>query len=187
MTLDPRLQQLPGGVADAVESQLEIGERVRWADRPHIPGRRVWVWVLVLMSPVLVLVLLTRFWAVAGPAVVLPLQARAFEALILLVGLTLVLAPGVIAWVVCHTAYIVTDRRAMIIYPWPWQSRPRSFVPQELRGLRWRELPDGSGDVLLDGKHAQRGFWDFPAHASFVAVKDVATVRKLLEQLARLR
>jgi serine/threonine protein kinase len=84
------------------------------------------------------------------------------------------------------TAYLVTNRRAIIVAG-GWGTHVRSFGPPDLGHMERRRRADGSGDIIL-AKDARAGGsvpeWWSPKDIGFFGIPQVNYVAQLLQDLA---
>ena len=104
-----------------------------------------------------------------------------------LVGFGMLSAPYWAARKAAASAYVITNERVMLIESGVFGGvSVRSFLPHQLSDLRRVQLPDGSGDLILDKKittnsEGSRSTTDI----GFFGVPDVRGVEALVLDLAR--
>lgn len=188
---DMNPNNLPKEITALVNAELEAGEHVTWTGQPMASrfARRN-IGMVLFGIPWTAFIL---FW-IAGasgfkvpdfshPVALAPLFGLPF----LLIGFWMLSSPY---WEFCRarrTAYVITNRRALILDAGYWRSMTiRSFWPDRLKDLRRVQNADGSGDLILD-----RTWTTTPKGGSrstdhgFLAIRDVKSVEMLVRQLAR--
>ena len=168
-----------------VQARLRSGERVVWSasPRPARIARQAWpyvvfgfVWLAVVLGG----------WAASGGA---------RERTPVMLGLSF---PGVAAltmplWfarAAARTAYVLTDRRAIVIEPRSvlasmWVTR--SFASGELANAEALINTDGSGDLILGSRFAKprvRGKEQRAILLGFFGIADVANVAAMARRIA---
>jgi hypothetical protein len=184
------VEQVVNPAVDAVLTKVvSTGERVLWClpigDRLMRTYKRQRWWLWGVLWPILFGVLLFSGWV-----------AR--------VVLALLCVAGAVCWRrrynlwqrdIRSAAYVLTNRRAIILAPVhgmlsPWQLKPQivSFYPSELGQRRVVARKDGDGDIIF----WERKFWDrFCEHVfvntlsiRFEKIPNVASVDALLNEMA---
>ncbi|MFH0962610.1 MAG: hypothetical protein V2A58_01215 [Planctomycetota bacterium] len=181
--LPPRLQVL-------VRDELADNEHVLWLAQPD-PKRFVrnlgclvafgLVWTAAVVGGSLfwiVILILARASQSDVPAFFYlgPLAALPFA----LLGFAILLVPRWVRRKAAQTAYVITDRRALLIEAGRLV-KVRSFPPRALLSIDVRRYPDGFGDIVFDRAPGQE---QSPYQGAFIAVPDVAGVEKLLREVA---
>lgn len=181
---------LPREVAALVEAELQPGEQITWSGQP-IPGRfaRGSIGIVLFGIPWTAFAI---FWMAGASGFKLPDFSHGagffplFGVPFVLAGLGMLSSPYWMRRRASRTAYVVTDRRALIIAGGPWRSTTvRSFEPHRLEDLRRIQNPDGSGDLIFErtwtGGH---GTNKQTADHGFLAIQDVRSVEAIIKQLA---
>jgi hypothetical protein len=172
--------RLPDPLRALVESELQSGERVTWVGQP-IPGRAM-LGALPIVLFAIPWTAFSVFWiagAAAGtahsrdPGVfrMFPLFGLPF----VLVGLGLLASPLWVRLTAKRTAYVITDRRAIVLAGgWAGSVTVRSFEPAQLTDLRRTQRSDGSGDLVFtqDVSRGNRGAIR-TTDVGFLAIADV--------------
>jgi hypothetical protein len=85
-----------------------------------------------------------------------------------------------------HTGYYITNRRALLIEKHLFRGyKVRSFYPRDLRNLERIQLPDGSGDIILDRAYRPNGNGGRNViEIGFFGIPDARSVELLLQRLA---
>jgi hypothetical protein len=171
-SLDPELQRW-------IEPDLEPGERLLWVGQPE-PRRAAQQMLGILIFGVP--------WTVAALCFGQPwswdhFPSPLFSGLFVLVGVLICCTPLVSYWEAQRTTYGLTDRR-VLIFVHGWRGKREAYRPADLCPAERRELPDGSGDLLI----ARRQEKDSDGHPRTVEVKlvgipQVREVERLLRQL----
>jgi hypothetical protein len=222
-----RLKSLPDSLRKCVRKELAEGEEVQWAGQPRsgrfalraLPIALVGIfftgfalfWVASALEMQERRAEFDRQWnaqrdrmggAPSSPSTttgfsvedVFPLLGIPF----VVVGLGMACSPLWMIHKARTTAYLVTNRRA-IIFDGGWSTHVRSFGPSELGRLERRQKADGSGDVILaketrytagyySGSPGRGGHWA-PGGLSikeigFFGIPQVKFVEQLLQDLA---
>lgn len=183
---------LPHHLRDALDAELERGERMAWIGQP-LPARlaRRTLPILLFAIPWTAFAV---FWMFAAAGFEAPDLSGGIEGIFPLFGLPFVLvglgmfsAPLWAARAARGTVYCVTDRRVLIIRVGR-AIRVRSFDPEQLTRHDKRVYADGSGDLVFAReltRHASREHGRQLMPVGFLGVSDVrgaeAAVRELLE------
>jgi hypothetical protein len=84
-----------------------------------------------------------------------------------------------------RTAYLLTDRRAIVIDADWWRSRTvYSFSPTQLRHMQGYINRDGSGDLVFGERYVDNG-GSGRIDIGFIAIRNVAAVEQLVHALLR--
>jgi len=103
------------------------------------------------------------------------------------VGFGMLLSP---CWAHCnarHSAYLITDRRAIVFTRvWPGDITVRSFEPKCLTDLRRTQHADGSGDLVFTQDSQRDSDGDRRSTAvGFLATRDVKAAEELVRALTQ--
>ncbi len=184
---------LPRNLRSQVELELQSGECIVWLDQP-IPGRlaRSSLGILIFGIPWTAFAI---FWVTMaakgvsksnGGAIVwlFPLFGVPF----ILIGLGMLSSPYWVRRGARRTAYVITDRRAILFQGgWRGSMTVRSFEPSALQGdLHRKQHSDGSGDLIFT-QEFQRGSKgrEYTTNIGFMAVRDVKGVEEKIRALAQ--
>jgi hypothetical protein len=176
-----------------VEMELQSGERIAWMDQP-IPGRlaRGSLGLVIFGIP---WTAFSIFWVTmaakgmsksgVGPiGWLFPLFGVPF----ILIGIGMLSSPYWARRRAERMAYVLTDRRAMIIQGgWRGSVNVRSFDPAVLKGdLQRKQHADGSGDLIFT-QELRRGSKgrQYATNIGFLAVRDVKAVEEMVRTLAQ--
>jgi hypothetical protein len=174
-----------------VEMELQPGERIVWMDQP-IPGRMArGSWALVVFG--IPWTAFAVFWTAmaakgvssekgAGPFILFPLFGVPF----ILIGLGMLTSPYWARRRATRVAYVVTDRRAIILQGgWRGSMSIRSFEPAALTDLNRTQHADGSGDLVFthDFRRGSKGR-TYTTDVGFIGVRDVRSVEEHVRALA---
>jgi hypothetical protein len=182
---------LPDTLVRFVDRELASGERIEWIDQP-IPRRLA----RTTLPSVLFGIPWTAFaifwtamaaWGTwrdggAGWFRLFPFWGVPF----ILIGFGMLSAPYWAARRAKRTAYVLTNRRAILIsLGWRGSVSIRSFDPDCLKDIRREERADGSGDLVFaeDISTGSRGRTQ-TTNVGFIAVKDVKSVEERVRHLA---
>lgn len=173
-----------------VNAELHDGESIVWSASPRPTS-------LVLKSLPIVLFALpwtafSVFWMVMAGGFnfqdgfkmesVFPLFGLPF----LLIGIGMLLSPFLIMRSARESAYVITNRRALILTAKPWGSMNiTSFPPEQLKSLTRNQKLDGSGDVVFEARVSNAGNGEkFVQRLGFIGVDDAKAVEDMLVKLA---
>lgn len=191
----PDMSSLPPSLHALVEAELQPGERITWLGQP-IPSRmaRSTLPVVLFGIPWTAFAL---FWTAGaawgtsqmegGPGLfsAFPLFGVPF----ILVGLGMLSSPFWASRKARRSAYVLTDRRALVFAAgWRGSVTVRSFEPERLMDLRRKQYSDGTGDLVF----TQDVRCDSEGHTratdvGFLAVRDVSSVEALVRTLIQRR
>jgi hypothetical protein len=177
---------LPTELASLVDAELAKGERIVWIGRPI-------AWRFALPSvPILLFGIpftaFALFWIGAArgfPGAGVPVFAL-FGIPFVVVGLCMLLSPFWMLYRAGRTAYVVTDRRALVIEHGPFgRVMVRSFEPENLAVLSRTQHADGSGNLIFRREFRLEGRRGRFADIGFLAVPDVREVEERIRELVR--
>jgi hypothetical protein len=183
---------LPDELVPLVDRELGAGEHAEWVAQP-IPARlaRAALPAVLFGIPWTAFAI---FWTVMASGVtshrgrsgwswVFALWGVPF----ILVGLGMLTSPCWVLWRARRTAYVLTDRRAIILSV-GWRSKVslRSFEPSALADLRRTERADGSGDLVFttDISTGSRGRTN-STPVGFVGIRNVKEVEGRVRRLVQ--
>ena len=184
---------LPRDLRSQVELELQSGERLVWMEQP-IAGRlaRSSIGLVIFGIP---WTAFSIFWVTmaakgisksgVGPiGWLFPLFGVPF----ILIGIGMLSSPYWARRRAERMAYVLTDRRAMIIQGgWRGSVNVRSFEPSALKGdLQRKQHADGSGDLIFT-QELRRGSKgrEYTTNVGFLAVRDVKAVEEMVRALAQ--
>ncbi|RBP45795.1 hypothetical protein DES53_102177 [Roseimicrobium gellanilyticum] len=171
-----RDNNLPKDVAVLVEAELHSSERVVWTGQP-IPGRFAWRGIGDVLFGI-PWTAFTIFCMVKGDD-----SSKLFGLPFLLIGVWLLSGPYRMRLKAARTAYVVTDKRALILEgDWCRSTAIRSCEPQHLGDIRCVQKPDRSGDIIFGCTAISS---DEIADYGFLGIHDVKHVETLVRQLSK--
>lgn len=183
---------LPDPLGRSVAAELERGERLSWCAQPDPDRLARQALPIILFGLPWTAFSLAMLWScLGGGEPGQPGAAQLVPALFMvpfvLAGLVMLAAP---CWAACRarrTAYVITDRRAILFKGSLLGSMSiRSFAPSQLGDLERRGRPDGSGDILFaDDVRITRGGRPRRTPVGFFGIDRVRDVEALLRTLAR--
>lgn len=184
---------LPPDVARWVEAELQSGERVVWSGQPiasRFARRR--------MAAVLLGIPWTAFaivWMAGVSGDKMLDFSHGFDLFPLLFGVPFVLAGfGMLSspyWMMRKarkTAYVITDRRAIVLAGGPRGSTViRSFEPDQLKDIRRVQKADGTGDLIFERTWAldDHGMQTSRTDHGFLAIADVRSIEQTISRLTQ--
>ena len=184
--------RLPQQLGSLIESELQSNERIAWLEQP-IPGRlaRTTLPIVLFGIPWTAFAI---FWTVGAawstskaandPGIfrVFPLFGLPF----ILFGLGMLSRPFWVWRSAKRSAYVLTDRRA-ILFRAGWRGTTvRSFEPERLTDLQRKQHSDGSGDLVFahDTRRDSNGHRQ-STDVGFLAIRDVKSVEEMVRALVQ--
>ena len=176
---------IPPDLQDAVRRELDPGEEVMWSAMPrpkYFTAQTVGMFLFAIPWTAFAV-----FWVAAASRFEVPQFNRGFDLFplfgvpFILVGLGMLSSPLWAHRAARRTAYLITDRRAVIIEG-GWSSTIRTFTPDQLGGLTRREHSDGTGDVILDREN--RGNDQGVREIGFLRIEHAKEAQERLQRLA---
>ncbi len=149
----------PQDLQQVLDDELALHEQVLWTGQP-LPGRLA-MQILRLTLPVgAIIIALTVLWiwyAVSRQSDLRELFGLDSAGLLaaalaipgLWAGVKLLAIPLTVLRGARRVHYVVTDRRALVIDP-SAKERIRSFDPEQIRSIKVKRRPDGSGNILFE-------------------------------------
>jgi hypothetical protein len=173
-----------------VNAELHDGESIVWSSAPK-PGNLV----LKTLPVILFAVPWTGFavfWMVmaggfnSGSGFQIGSVFALFGVPFVLIGIGMLLSPFLVIRAARESAYVITDRRALVFTAKPWGGTAiTSFPPDQLKNLTRNQRLDGSGDVVFQDRVSSAGNGDkFVQKIGFIGVDDAKAVEDLLVKLA---
>ena len=184
---------LPRELRSQVELELQSGERIMWMEQP-VPG------IFASRANGLVLfgipwTAFAIFWTVTATRTFtggefgnMGWLFALFGVPFILIGMRMLTGPCWERRRAARTAYVITDRRAMILEAgWRGGMNVRSFDPPALRvDLQRKQNPNGTGDVIFkqELRRTNKGRAR-TINIGFLAVRDVKGVEEMVRALAQ--
>lgn len=189
----PDITRLPQKLRSLVESEMQAGERINWMEQP-IPGRmaRMTLPIVLFGIPWTAFALswtASAAWGTSkvegGPGLfsAFPLFGLPF----ILIGLGMLSSPYWSRRKAHRSAYVLTDRRAILFSAdWRGSVTVRSFEPERLTDLQRKQHADGSGDLVFaqDSRRDSDG-GRHTIDVGFLAIREVKNVEELVKALAQ--
>ena len=167
------------GRAETVRDEMTAGEKVVWEGHPQLG------WMFLLSLPL-------AFVGFAAGIISLMWIASAssgndllalFGLPFLLASAAMVLSPVWFVWRGMGTAYVITNRRAIVCQPLLIPGvQVRSYPPSALQQIIRNQRGDGSGDLIFEEVRRTRGRDRRSVRRGFLAVADVRRVETLLRE-----
>jgi hypothetical protein len=162
------------------ETELQQGEKVLWAGRPNSRkmGRNALPKFVISMTIFVVAVVYLAFFKLPRFPQFPLLPWFVFCAgILLVVGVCALVFFGLrfYARILDRTAYVVTDRRALVIEGNPSRAI-RSIGPELMGNLSLVEYPDGTGDLILERRAEHTTYL-------FHSIQDARAVHALVRQV----
>lgn len=179
--LSPRLRTL-------IQAELQDGETIAWVGQP-IASRFAWRTLPIVLFGI-PWTAFALFWTAGAAGFKIPEFKQGsdlfplFGLPFILIGLGMLTAPY---WMACkarRTAYVLTDRRAILL-DGGFSTTIRSFGPERLRDLRRIQRSDASGDLVFERTHHHDSDGGrCTTDHGFLAIPDVKAIEDLVRQLA---
>jgi hypothetical protein len=182
---------MPLEIQQRVNDELPEGEKTRWIAQPiprffTRPAAVLFLFGLFVVGLLLLAIVLpTKHPTEHGDDFGKWLGLSVFSP----VALLMLSAPVWAYRRALRTAYVITDRRA-IIFIWDWFGKIQSYRPDELRKAYRKESRDGSGDVIFEKEVVfvpnSRPVDLRPMYVEigFIRVRDVRKVERMVKELA---
>lgn len=182
-------QQLSDHLNALVEQELENGEVIRWFGQPIRSHYRRLGLPLVLFG--IPWTAFAVFWMFGAAGFRAPQFNQGFDFFPLfgipfvLVGVGMLSSPVWMMWKSQRSAYVVTDRRAILFDGGLRSTTIRSFRRHQIGNLRRVQRSDGTGDLIFD----QRSWTDTDGHRhqtdiGFLSIPDVRHVEQLINEIS---
>lgn len=209
---------LPNELRQLVHDELTPGEQIRWLGQPHPRisfGLQLYLVVFGLFGTMFMIYWMAGAAGIKNPWSFPPDLAAvsgvgAAFSLLGLPGIVIAVAcifaplwlPGRVRRVASRTAYVVTDKRAIVfdgsIARGQWGfflsglsplkrhgTHIQSYTPDQLRSLARTERDDGSGDLIIETVIKKDSDGEInETRYGFYAIAKVAEVERLLKELA---
>jgi TPM domain len=193
--------KISDGLHRKIDKELEPGELIKWVDQP-VPRfftvdstytfffGIVWTafsifWVVGASS-----MTWSSSWPSSSSSKFFPLFGIPF----ILVGFWMLSSP-IQVWYKAHqTAYIITDKRAILIEGDIRRTTISSYLPTEFEDVHRRENKDGTGDVIIKTQLVTHWSTDADGHRSkdtkekiigFMTIRNPKQVERMLKELAK--
>jgi hypothetical protein len=181
---------LPPDLQAMIVGEIDPGERVVWSGQP-IASRlaRKSIPIVLFGIPWTAFAI---FWVAMaslgagkanapGPFFLFPLFGVPF----ILIGVGMLTSPFWMRRSARRTAYVLTDRRAIVFQGGLRSIAVRSFEPESLTDLERRQFADGSGDLIFarDVRTGAKGRTNV-TEVGFLAIPDVKAVEAEVRALA---
>jgi hypothetical protein len=183
------MPEIPKGLQEDVERQLEQGERIRWMEQP-IPR-----FFTAASTPLFLFAIpwtaFAVFWICGASGFKRPDFSKGgfsffplFGVPFILIGIAMLLSPLWARRKGLKTVYVITDRRA-ITFDGGWTTTIRCYTPDQLKNMYRKEKKDGSGDVVLGQvtSNWSRGGQPQVMDVGFLRVRDVRKTEQMLREL----
>lgn len=185
-----RVQLVPLELKPVVDRELQAGEQLVWFGTPNPRNMMLASLGLVLFG--IPWTAFALFWT--GGAFVATRAANApfgldvcfplFGVPFILVGLGMLSSPFWMRRRGQRTAYLLTDRRAVIIQGGLFGSvTTYSFQPERLTSITRLERKDGSGDLVFEEFTTRHGSGHTTTRRGFIGIANVRAVEEQVNQL----
>ncbi len=179
-----KLQQL-------IDAELHPFERIAWSSAPR-PARlaRRTLPIVLFGIPWTAFAI---FWIAGASGFKMPELSHGtglfplFGVPFVLIGLGMLSSPYWAARKAASSAYVVTNERVIILESGVFGGVTiRSFLPHHLSEIRRVQLPDGSGDLILDTEVTTNGKGSrSTTDIGFFGIPDVKSVETMVQSVAR--
>lgn len=195
MSSNPReSESLPSRLREVIQEELDSEEKIVWLETPvprYFTSESVLSLIFGLPMTVFGAWLLKDILSneLQKDALSIKIVFALFPVLILWIGMKLVTAPISIYRGALRTAYVITDRRA-IVFKGGATVTIRSYPPEKLDGVYLKLHKNGSGDVILAFEHLEAP--DYPGEIDdefgiveigFHRVRNPREAQRLLREL----
>lgn len=181
------LWQLPEQLRKLVEEELKKGETIAWIGQPR-PGR-----FAMRVLPIVLFAIPWTAFAVSFLVLTADLNfkngfdaASLFGLPFVVIGLAMLSSRLWMMRKARKTAYVVTDRRALVFDGGYWSTTIRSFGPEIVSDLRRRQRADGSGDLIFRREVSLVHVGNKPLFPD-VGFLDIANVKEIDELVRRIQ
>ena len=185
------MQSIPPKLERLVHDELRPTERIVWSATPR-PGRlakkampKVWFGIPWTAFAIFWIAGASGFKApdFSHGAGLFPLFGVPF----VLIGFGMLSAPYWAARKAAASAYVITNERVLLFEPRFFGGTDiRSFLPHQLLDIRRVQLPDGSGDLILDRKVTTDGEGSkTTTDIGLFGVSEVKEVESMVQNLAK--
>jgi hypothetical protein len=179
---------LPPSVRVIVENELQVGESILWMAQPS--ARRFAFASLPTLLWGIPFTAFAVFWTCGAARFRWPAFSQPWDFFCLwgipfvVVGLGMLLSPARGAWRARRTAYLITNRRA-VVFEGGWSTTIRSYGPAQLKQIHRKQRADGGGDIIFE-REAQTGHRGRIVYTDigFMGLEEVQTPSELLQNLA---
>jgi hypothetical protein len=176
-------------LSSLVDAEIASDEKIVWLGQP-IPSRyaRSSLGLVLFGIPWTAFAV---FWMATALGFIRANQAPAPGSLpfvgipFVVIGIGLLSSPFWMMRKARRTAYIVTDRRVLILERGLWNGLTiRSFGPARLQDLQRTQYADGSGNLCFERQYINDGQGGRQAASGFFGIPDVKQVEELVRKLA---
>jgi hypothetical protein len=168
----PRTTDLPEPVADILATELEPGEHVVWSGQPLAQKSAKGTIPVVMFGIPWTAFALFWTWGASKGSFMFGLFGVPF----VLIGLGMLSSPVWAMRSARGSAYIITNRRALIITKTVNGVSVRTIHTSQMKNLERTQAADGSGNISFSLKDNEQSL-------SFTAIADVAGVERKLRAL----
>jgi len=161
-----------------INQELNIGERVIWADKPILGSLFLKSFAIYLFA--IPWTVFSLFWMYGagkeGIAIIL------FGTPFVLVGFFMLISPFVKKNEEKRTIYIVTNQRA-IIYKYGRKIKVKSFFPYQLMNIERHQKENGTGNIIFAHEVSYDSDGDrSTTQVGFIGIKDVKKVEDIMNR-----
>ena len=182
--------QIPADLREKIDRELVPGEVIRWIDQPIAQFFTLGTIVMVPFGFFFTVFALLWMWVASGsgalfmngftPEMLLSLFGVPF----LLGGVLILYSPFKVKKDALKTAYIITDRRA-ILFEGHSPMTIRSYLPNQLQNVYRQENKNGSGNVMITMSYVKDSESDERKESTgFLNIRDPKRVEKFLKELS---
>ena len=161
-----------------INSELNSGERVIWADKPSSGFEFIKSFYIYLFAIPWTAISIFSMRTVYTSGWIPVLFLIPF----ILIGIYMLCMPFIKKIELKKTVYVVTNQR-LIIYIYGWKTKVKSFQPSQLKNIERHQKADGSGDLIFANEVRYDSDGDrITNKIGFMGIKDVKQVEDLINK-----
>ena len=171
-----------------IKNEVRTNERITWSDKPRPTSlARQGIPLAIFGIP---WTAFSVFWVYAASGFSFPSFSSGWDFFPLfgipfvLIGFVLLSAPLWMGLRANKTAYVLTDKRAIILRKSRGKYIIKDYLPHQLQDVYREENDGGSGDVIFFDENKSNADNTLPKAVGFLGIDDVKAVEELVEKLA---
>jgi hypothetical protein len=166
---------------ELIDREVQEGESVLWSGRPKPVWFTKFNWAILQFG--ILWTAFTVFWLTVKISKA-PDSFGWAGAGLLLIGMGLLSSPYWNRRRLARTAYVITNRRAIIVERKRGGAKVKSVLRERLGNSFRREYPDGISDVIVDREIEDTSDGKFVQEITFMRIGDGRAIEKLLNAVA---